>query len=150
MDAALDTMLRSTAMAQPAAPGSTTQAATITPTRAANIEETRAEISRILASSIANGSITSENRTYLAQLIAQRTRATQQDADRRVDDAVNAVRVASDKARHAAILTGFVTATALIISLAAGWWAAMRGGHHRNTSIPARFTFGDRRRTPVT
>jgi hypothetical protein len=25
----------------------------------------------------------------------------------------------------------------------------MRGGHHRDTSVPARFTFSERRRTPV-
>jgi hypothetical protein len=42
-----------------------------------------------------------------------------------------------------------VTAAGLIISLGAGWWAAMRGGQHRDTSVPARFTFGDRRRNPV-
>ena len=56
----------------------------------------------------------------------------------------------SEKARRAAILTGFVTAAGLLLSLAAGWWAAMRGGHHRDTSVPARFVFGERRRTPAT
>jgi hypothetical protein len=98
---------------------------------------------------VAGGSITPDNRTYLAQLVAKRTGTSQQDAERRVDNAVNSARDAADKARHAAILTGFVTAAGLIISLGAGWWAAMRGGHHRDTSVPASFTFGDRRRTPV-
>jgi hypothetical protein len=149
-DAVLDTMLRSSTPAQAAGPGSSAQPTTTTRPRAANMDETRAEISRILASSIASASISSENRTYLAQLVAQHTGATLQDAERRVDDAVKAVRAAADKARHAAILTGLVTAAALIISLAAGWWAAMRGGHHRDTAVPARFTFADRRRARVT
>ena len=34
----------------------------------------------------------------------------------------------------------------LILSLGAAWWAAMRGGNHRDHSIPARFAFGDARR----
>jgi hypothetical protein len=45
-------------------------------------------------------------------------------------------------------LTGFVTAAGLLISLAAGWWAAMRGGDHRDNNVPARFVFetAERRR----
>jgi hypothetical protein len=103
-------------------------------------------MSRILASSVTSGTIA---RTQLAQLLAQRSGISQQEAKKRVDEAVNAARAAAEKARHAAILTGFVTAGSLMVSLAAGWWAAMRDGHHRDTSLPARFTFGDRRRARV-
>ena len=46
----------------------------------------------------------------------------------------------------AAILTGFVTAAGLIVSLGAAWWAAVKGGDHRDHSVPARFDFGPRRR----
>ena len=154
MDAVLDTMLGPTATAQAAAPGAPAAGPpTSARPRAANAatgDGTRAEVSRILASSVASGSITSENRTQLAQLVAQRTGVSQQEAERRVDAAVNSARAAADKARRAAILTGFVTAAGLLLSLAAGWWAAMRGGHHRDTSVPARFVFGQRRRTPAT
>jgi len=154
MDAVLDTMLGPTATAQAAAPGAPAAGPpTSARPRAANAatgDGTRAEASRILASSVASGSITSENRTQLAQLVAQRTGVSQQEAERRVDAAVNSARAAADKARRAAILTGFVTAAGLLLSLAAGWWAAMRGGHHRDTSVPARFVFGQRRRTPAT
>src|SRR5207237_4343829 len=118
--------------------------------RAATGDDTRGEMSRILASSVANGSLTADNRAYLVQLVSQRAGISQQEAERRVDQAVNAARQAADKARRAAVLTGFVTAAGLLISLAAGWWAAMRGGHHRDTSVPARFVFGERRRTPAT
>jgi hypothetical protein len=156
MDTVLDTMLRqaSTAQAAPGAPAASPPASAAQGTaarqRAAVSDETRAEMSRVLASSVASGSITPENRTYLAQLVAQRTGFSQQEAERRVDNAVTAARAAADKARRAAILTGFVTAASLVLSLGAGWWAAMRGGQHRDTSVPARFTFGERRRTPIT
>jgi len=146
MDSILDTMLRqaSTAEAAPGAPAASpagASAAQGTPAsqRAPVNDETRAEISRALASSAASGSIMPENRTYLAHLVAQQTGNSQQEAEQRVNNAVNAARVAADKARRAAILTGFVTAAGLIISLGAGWRAAMRGGQHRDTSVPARF-----------
>jgi hypothetical protein len=146
MDIVLDTMLRPTGQATAqSAPASPTGA----PARAQGADEARAEMSRVLASSVTSGSITPESRTRLAQLVSQRTGLSQQDAERRVDEAVNAARAAADKARRAAILIGFVTAAGLIISLGAGWWAAIRGGQHRDTSVPARFTF-DRRRTPGT
>jgi hypothetical protein len=49
MDAVLDTMLRSTTTVQAAAPGSAAPTTTTTRQRAANMDETRAEITRILA-----------------------------------------------------------------------------------------------------
>jgi hypothetical protein len=157
MDGVIDTLLRATTVADPtpavASPPAAGQATTPARPRAANAasgEEARAEISRILTSSVAGGSITPDNRTQLIQLVAQRTGIPQAEAERRVDQAVNDAREAADNARRAAILTGFVTAAALILSLAAGWWAAQRGGHHRDTSVPARFTFTNRRRTPLT
>ena len=95
-----------------------------------------------MASAVANGSLTAPNRAYLAQLVSQRTGISQQEAERRVDEAFVAAREAADKARRAGILTGFVTAASLMLSLAAAWWAAIKGGHHRDHSIPARFEFG--------
>jgi hypothetical protein len=144
MDLVLDSMLRPTsAAAAPAAAG----APAATPrTRPANAsDDVRPEISRLLARAVASGSIGTENRTYLAQLVAQRSGISQQEAEKRVDEAINAARAAADKARRATVLTGFVTAAGLILSFAAAWWAALKGGQHRDTSIPARFDFGPRR-----
>src|SRR6185312_5852302 len=107
-------------------------------------------MSRVLAGSVVKGSLSPADRAYLAQLVSQRAGISQQEAERRLDEAFNAARQAADKARRAAILTGFVTAASLVLSLGAAWWAAMRGGHHRDHSIPARFTFDDRRRTHPT
>jgi hypothetical protein len=144
MDLALDTLLRPAAVTQakPAGPAPTPSS----PPR----DDTRAEISRILTSSVASGSLSEANRTYLVQLVAQRSGVPPQDAEKRVNEALNAVRDAADKARRAAVLTGFVTATALIVSLGAAWWAALKGGQHRDNSIPARFDFGRRPRARPT
>jgi len=158
MDALLDTMLRPMTVAQaapssPAAAGPATSTPGTTPrARTAGGDENRAEMSRILASAVASGSLSTPNRAYLAQLVSQRAGISQQEAEKRVDEAFNAARQAADKARRAGILTGFVTAASLVLSLGAAWWAAMRGGHHRDNSIPARFEFGDHRRrtTPAT
>ena len=106
-------------------------------------------MSRILASAVANGSLLGADRTYLAQLVAQRAGIPQAEAEKRVDDALNAARAAADKARRAAVLTGFVTAASLILSLGAAWWAAWKGGQHRDNSVPARFEFANNRRHPA-
>jgi hypothetical protein len=155
MDAVLDAMLRPTTVAQaspaPASPAATPPPAPGTPrSRAVAIgDETRGEMSRVLASAVATGSLSGENRAYLVQIVAQRAGIPQQEAERRVDQAFAAAREAADKARRAAILMGFVTAASLMLSLGAAWWAAMRGGHHRDHSIPARFAFGDARRRTI-
>ena len=158
MDAVLDTMLRPTTVAQAAqpsstpAPGASPPAGGASRARAVTSDDPRQEMSRVLASAVANGSLTTENRAYLVQLVSQRAGIPQPEAERRVDQAFNAAREAADKARRAGVLTGFVTAASLVLSLGAAWWAGLRGGHHRDNSIPARFVFGDQRRriTPNT
>jgi hypothetical protein len=116
-------------------------------------QEARAEIARIVARSVTAGSLSDSDRSYLASLVAQRTGVAQADAERRVNETINeairATREAADKARHAAILGGLVTAISLLVSLAAAWWAAQKGGNHRDQRIPARFAFVPPTRRPV-
>ena len=117
--------------------------------QSANTGELRAEIGRILARSIANGSLADADRTYLANVVGRQTGLPPQEAERRVTEAYaqasRAAKEAADKARRTAVLGGFVTAAGLMISLAAAWWAAVKGGNHRDTSHPARFAFAQRR-----
>jgi hypothetical protein len=140
-----DTLLRPGAVRTTTAQG---QASRVDPASA----ETKAELTRILSRAIANGSLVDADKTYLSSLVAQRTGLSQQEAEARVGDAYvqanRAAREAADKARRAALLTGFVTAAGLLISLAAAWWAAQRGGHHRDNAVPAKFVFGPPRRAP--
>jgi hypothetical protein len=105
-------------------------------------EDQRSEIARTLAAAVGGGSLSNQDRTYLAQLVAQRAGVPQEEAAKRVDEAFNGARHAADKARRAAVLTGLVTAISLIVSFGAAWWAALKGGEHRDNAIPARFAFG--------
>jgi hypothetical protein len=148
----IDTMLRPASVAQATTPAPAAGSPAPAPRRAAEqipANEQRAEIARMLTAATISTSMSAEDRAYLAQLVAQRTGLSQPEAERRVNDAVVAARQAADKARKAAVLTGFVTAAALIISFAAAWWAAMKGGNHRDNAVPARFAFESRRRTPL-
>ena len=151
MDLTIDTLLRPMTVAQASTAGARRRAGATASTPpgtasrpvASNMDsgEVRAEISRILARSTAAGEMSAPDRAYLAQLVAQRAGISQQEAEKRVADAVTAAREAADKARRGAVLTGFVTAASLIISLAAAWWAGLKGGNHRDNPIPARFNF---------
>jgi len=140
MELAVDAMLR------PGAGGG--QGRTQPPAQPAGAD-VRAELSRLLASSIATGPLSAQNRSYLVQRVSQLTGLPQQDAEARITEALNATRRAADKARRGAVLAGFVTAASLVISLAAAWWAAVKGGEHRDSATPARFPLGFRRRPVV-
>jgi hypothetical protein len=108
--------------------------------------DVRPEVTRILATAVANKQLADPEGIYLTNLVAQRTGLPPAEAQKRVNEAyVNAVK-AVDTARRATVLAGLATATALLIGLAAAWYAAQRGGHHRDHNIPARF-FGRRRQT---
>jgi hypothetical protein len=112
----------------------------------------RAEVVRILARSVAAGGLSEPDRSYLVGVVAQRSDLPQPEAEKRVNDAYaeagRAAKEAADKARRAAVVTGFVTAASLLVALGAAWWAAQRGGHHRDNSVPARF-FTPAHRRPV-
>ena len=136
------------AMMRPARPA-TAQGApgATTPARVDPLpQEARAEIGRIVARSVTAGSVADSDRSYLATLVAQRTGLPQAEAERRVNETISeatrATREAADKARRAAVLGGLVTAISLLVSLAAAWWAAQKGGNHRDNRLPARFDFG--------
>ena len=146
IDGVLDTMLRPSAPQAAATPGPGAQPPAPTArTQAQATENPRAVMGRIIASSVASGTLTAENKTYLAQLVSQQTGLSQQEAEARVNAAITSAREAADKARRASILTGLVTAISLIVSFGAAWWAALKGGQHRDNSVPARFEFGTRR-----
>jgi hypothetical protein len=106
---------------------------------AADPAAARQEVTRILERSVSNGSLAPDDKTYLASLIASRTGISQEDAEKRIDqamasvqDAVAQAKVAADKARRIGIIIAFLTAASLVISGAAAWWAATLGGRHRD------------------
>ena len=65
-------------------------------------QDARAEGGRILAKSVANGTLDPADRTYLAKLVAARTGIPQQDAEKRIDDAMAQIKTAEEKTKQAA------------------------------------------------
>jgi hypothetical protein len=139
--AASSTSAVSTAADALARPGSSTPTSTVAPNPEADNAAGRA-----LAAAVANGELTAENKTYLAQYVSQRTGLPQAEAEKRVDKVYADALEAAETARKATVGAALATATALLAGLAAAWYAAQRGGHHRDHNIPARFTLSPSRR----
>ena len=114
---ATDTLLRTSPTTTPAAPLD------------------RDDVARVLAISVANGQMTANDRSYLAQAVAQRAGIPAADAEKRVDTAFADAQRAVETARKAVALTGLLTASALLVGLAAAWYGAQRGGHNRDHNI---------------
>jgi hypothetical protein len=99
-------------------------------------EQTRAVAGRILARSLASGSVDAGDKAYLAQLIAARTGMSQQEAEQRIDQTVdnakNAATEAAEKARKATMLIGFWIVFITLVAGIVSAWAGTVGGHHRD------------------
>jgi hypothetical protein len=101
-------------------------------------------VTRIFVRSLSNdGQLAAEDRTYLAQLVAQRTNLTQADAERRVDevyartqkavaDAKLAAQQAADTAAKVAAMTSLWMFIALLIGAFFASLAATFGGRRRD------------------
>jgi len=99
----------------------------------------RAEGARIFARNAVKGELSPEDQAYLAQMVSRETGLSEADAKTRVDtvlaefrSAVQAARDAAEKTRKFGLLLTFLTAATLAVSAAAAWWAATRGGEHRD------------------
>jgi len=126
----IDTLLRS-------APGT---AAPMQPA-GQTLPDNRDELTRVFVASTADGSLDTADRDYVAQMVASRTGLPPDQAQKRVEEVYADALETVETARKAAVAAGLATATALLLGLAAAWYAAQRGGHHRDQNIPARFSF---------
>jgi hypothetical protein len=106
----------------------------------------RGTVTRIFAQSLKDGQLSAEDRTYLAQLVAQRTNLTQADAERRVDevyartqkavaDAKLAAQQAADTAAKVAAWTTLWMFVALLIGAFFASFAATFGGRRRDAVV---------------
>jgi hypothetical protein len=103
----------------------------------------RAEVARIFATSIQNGSLAADDRTYLAQTVAARTGMAPADAEKRVDDvyarmtaaaakAKATAKDAADKARKAAATAALWLTVSLLLGAFVASLAATFGGRLRD------------------
>ena len=113
----------------------------VDPKRPALTDQQKSEVGRILLTSVRNGSLSEGDKNYLNQQVAQVTGVPPEEAQKRVDDAYNATVKAVEDTRRVTSAGGLITATALLIGLAAAWYAAQRGGNHRDENRPARFMY---------
>jgi len=150
MDYYIDLLFRPAA-AQGAATGTTTgttatmPAPTATGGPANDIGPARGEITHIAAASFKDGTLmlTPEDKTYVAELVAQRTGMSQQDAEKRVDEvvakakastdeAVTKAKEAADAARKAGVALAIWSVVAMLIGAFVASYAATIGGRHRD------------------
>jgi len=98
----------------------------------------RGEAGRILLQGAVDG-VGDADRAYLAQLVAANTGLNDEEATARVNEVMTAVEqakaeavAAAEDARKMGVLAAFLTAASLLVSAAAAFWAAQKGGNHRD------------------
>lgn len=92
----------------------------------------RAEASRILMTSSGHSGVSTDDRTYLIQLVTATTGLSGPDAERRVDTVIAASKAAISRTRASTVILAFSVATALLFGAAAAWAGAESGGRHRD------------------
>lgn len=103
---------------------------------------TRDEISRLLVTSLSDGTLSDPDKQYLASVVAARTGIDQGQAQQRVDQvwaqvqkAEATARDAAEKARRIGMIAAFMTAAVLLVSAAAAYYGAVMGGNHRDRQV---------------
>ncbi|MGV3574180.1 MAG: hypothetical protein ACO1O4_03470 [Devosia sp.] len=107
---------------------------------AGDTEAARAEAGRIFAqAALGDGTVPEADRTYLANVVAANTGLTPEESAARVDavvvaidgakqDALEAARIA----RNTGIIAAFLLAATTLVSAIGAYWAAQKGGNHRD------------------
>jgi hypothetical protein len=106
----------------------------------ANSDQARAEAGRIFAqAALGDGAVAEEDRTYLVNVVAANTGLTPEEANARVDQAIGNIEQARQDAletartaRNTGILASFLLAASLLVSGIGAFWAAQKGGNHRD------------------
>jgi hypothetical protein len=103
---------------------------------AASARMQRDQVSRILLTALGPNGLSSNDRTYLAQIVSTQTGLSQDDAQRRVDDVVNMAKQdatqAADAARKAAAYLSFWTFMSLLFGAVCATLGGMLGGDLRD------------------
>jgi hypothetical protein len=100
----------------------------------------RDEAGRIFArAALGDGAVTAEDRTYLANVVAANTGLTPDESQARVDQVIANVETARQEAieaarvaRNTAIIAAFLLAASSLVAAIGAYWAAQKGGNHRD------------------
>lgn len=117
-----------------AAPGATPATGTL--------QDFRGEASRIFANGAVTGTVSDPDKAYLAQLVSANTGLSPDEATARVNEVMAAMdqakaqaAAAAEEARKWTVLGAFLTAASFLVSAAGAYWAAMKGGNHRDKQV---------------
>lgn len=123
-------------------PPAATTATTAAPALRTDTTAVRAEAGRIFAAGAVSGEISADDRAYLAQVVAANTGLAAAEAEARVEQVIGAVDAAKAKAAEAAeaarktgVLAAFLSAASFLVSAAGAFWAAQKGGQHRDQGV---------------
>jgi hypothetical protein len=92
----------------------------------------RSEAGRILLTASSHSGISTDDRSYLVQLVSGTTGLAPADAERRVDTVIANAKSALSRARASTIILAFSIAAALLLGAVAAWMGAESGGRHRD------------------
>lgn len=109
-------------------------------TQPVDAEAARGEAGRIFAqAALGDGTVADADRTYLASVVAANAGIPPEEAQARVDQAIASVEQARQEAieaariaRNTAIIGAFLLAASLLVSAIGAFWAAQKGGNHRD------------------
>ena len=97
-----------------------------------NSADSRAEATRIFALSLKNGSISPEDKKYLAQSIASRTGIPATEAEKRIDDGLSQAKAAADTARKNAAKISIYLCFSMLVGAFIAAVAGAIGGRSRD------------------
>lgn len=102
----------------------------------------RDEAGRIFArAALGDGTVSEEDRAYLGSVVAANTGLAPEEATARVDQVIANIETARQEAleaariaRNTAIIGAFLLAASMLISAIGAYWAAQKGGNHRDNN----------------
>jgi len=102
---------------------------------ASNVSDaTRGFVSRVVAENPA-GDFSNEDKSYLTNVVAASTGASQAAATDRVNRVASEMKSDAEKTRKVSVYLAFLTAATLAVGAAAAWAATRLGGRHRDQNF---------------
>lgn len=106
------------------------------PGEVVTVENPRAEVARVLSSSaLIQGTISNEDRDYVARIVSTEAKIPPEEARKRVDATIEQAKQAADAARKAAVWLAFLIGALSVLAAGAAYTGARLGGKEREENI---------------
>jgi hypothetical protein len=97
-----------------------------------NIDYVRSQASRILFTAPGHNGMQADDRNYLIALVSATTGLAAPEARGRVDEVISRSSQTITRARHTAVIMGFMLSAAALLGAIAAWYASCTGGRVRD------------------